>query len=189
MVKDSYEEYLSWEKGKNSRWNKVSKQIKPFHVIGILLLFFIGNSWVASGRIDNSLFWGIIFSFVILAIFLTFRETNELKLIPEQIIKEITKDALEKKRLKGEEIPFDTTIRVTLVGESIWEQDLISGTSGLIKREVGFETWKKGLKRTGVIGIHPYNGSILGIRWEKLGYTGKETKDRTIIPVKALEKD
>ncbi|GAH03481.1 unnamed protein product, partial [marine sediment metagenome] len=109
------------------------------------------------------------------------------KLIPEHIIKQIASEALEKKRLKGEEMPFDAKIRVSLIAESIYETDIYTGTSGIIKREVGFELIRKGYKQTGVIGVHPYNGTILGIRWEKLGYTGKETKDKIIIPVGLVE--
>jgi len=188
MPKNPYEEYLDWEKSKNSRWSRVSKQIKPVHVIGILLIIFIGNYFVSTGKIANNLFWGIVIAFSVLFIFLMFRETNEPKLIPEHIIKQIAQEALDKKRLLGIEIPFDSRVRVTLVGEGIWEQDMISGTSGMIKRDVGFEVRRKGYIKKGVIGIHPYNGIILGIRLEKFGYTGKESKDRIIIPVSVLEK-
>ena len=177
-----YDEYLEWERQKNSRWNKVSKQIKPFHVLGVLVIFAIGNSLVTSGKINNTFFWGVAVAFGILFLFLMFRETAEQKLIPEHIIKQIAQNALENKRRQGIEVPFDAKVKVNLVGESIWEQDFISRTSGVIKREVGFEVIRKGYKKKGVIGIHPYNGTILGLRWEQFGYSGKETKDRTIIP-------
>ena len=186
--RDSYEDLINWEKKKNSKWAKVSKQIKPVHVIGIFLLVFLGQSLVSTGKIQSSYFWGIIIAFVGLFLFLIYRETNEHKLIPEHIIKQIAYDTLEKKRIRGIEIPFDAKVKVTLVGEEIYEQDLISGTSGTIRRDVGFEIIRKGFRKKGVIGVHPYSGIILGIRWEPLGYTGKETKDRIIIPVKALEK-
>ena len=185
---DSYEDYMNWEKKKNSKWSKVSKQIKPIHVIGIVLLFFGGNYAVTTGRFPSSLFWGAMVGFGILFVFLIYRETGEPKLIPEHIIKQIASDALEKKRMKGEEIPFDAKVKVTLVGEGIWEQDMISRTSGLIRRDVGFEMIRKGYKKKGVIGISPYNGTILGIRWEALGYDGTQSKDRVIIPVSVLEK-
>ena len=187
MASNSYEEHINWEKKQNSKWAKFSKQIKPIHVIGTFFLIFLGNYWVSIGKIQSNLFFMIIFSFIILSLFLMFRETSELKLIPEHIIKQIASNTLEKKRLKGEEIPFDAKVKVTLVGEGIYEQDMISGTSGIIRRDVGFQMIRKGYKQTGVIGIHPYNGTILGIRWEKLGYTGKETKDRIIIPVERLK--
>lgn len=185
--RDSYENLMSWEKKKNSKWAKVSKQIKPFHVIGIFLLIFLGQYWVSTGKIQGNYFWGITIAFCMLFLFLMYRETNEPKLIPEHIIKQIAYDALEKKRARGIEIPFDAKVKVTLAGEGIYEQDMVSRTSGTIRRDVGFEIIRKGYKKKGVIGIHPYNGIILGIRWEALGYTGKETKDRVIIPVGVLD--
>lgn len=182
-----YEEYLEWERQKNSRWNKVSRQIKPSHVLGILILIAAGNYWVASGKVNTTFFWGVLVAFGIVFLFLMFRETTEQKLIPEHIIKQIAQNALENKKRLGIEIPFDAKVKVTLVGEGIWEQDFISKTSGLIKRDVGFEVIRKGYIKRGVMGIHPYNGTILGIRWEPFGYSGKETKDRTIVPAGVIE--
>ena len=184
---DSYEDHMNWEKKRNSKWSKVSKQIKPIHIIGAILLFFGGNYAVTTGRFPSSLFWGTMIGIGILFIFLIYRETSEPKLIPEHIIKQIASDALERKRLKGEEIPFNAKIKVMLAGEGIHEQDMISRTSGLIRRDVGFEMIRKGYRKKGVIGVHPFNGTILGIRWEPMGYTGKETKDRVIIPVGVLD--
>ena len=187
MTKDEHKDYTDWEKKRNSKWAKVSKQIKPIHVIGIGFLIFGGQYLVSTGKIQVNVFWGIVIAFGMLFLFLMFRETSEPKLIPEHIIKQIASEALEKKRLKGDEVPFDAKIKVILPGEGIYETDIYTGTSGLIKREVGFELIRKGYKKTGVIGVHPYNGTILGIRWEKLGYTGKETKDKVIIPVGLVE--
>lgn len=181
-MKSDYEEYLEWEESKNSRWNRVSKQIKAVHVVGILVLLAVGNYWVTSGKIDSEIFWSIAVSFIVLIIFLTFRANLEPQLIPEHVIKQIAQDALDKKKRLGIEIPFDAKVRVTLVGEGIYEQDFVSRTSGLIRRDVGFELNRKGYIKKGVIGVHPYSGVIMGIRWEKFGYSGKETKDRTIIP-------
>lgn len=184
---DEKQDYINWDKHKDSRWAKVSKQIKPIHVIGFGFLIFFGQYFTSEGRIKPSFFLGIVITFVVLILFLIYREPTETKLIPEHIIKQIAYESLENKRREGREIPFDAKIRVTLVGEGIWEQDMISRTSGLIRRDVGFEMIRKGYKTKGVIGIHPYSGIILGIRWEKLGYTGKETKDRTIIPVGVID--
>lgn len=184
---DPYDDYLKWEKQQNSRWARFSKQIKPIHFIAFSLLFFWGNWAVSNNKLSNSFFWSIIIAFSFLFIFLVYRETNETRLIPEHIIKQIAHDTLEKKRIRGIEIPFDSKVRITLVGEGIYETDMVTQTSGIIRRDVGFEIIKKGYKKTGVIGIHPYSGEIMGIRWEKLGYSGKETRDRLIIPVGVVD--
>ena len=39
--KDSYEEYIEGIKNKDSKWSKISKQVKPFHVIGVLIVISI----------------------------------------------------------------------------------------------------------------------------------------------------
>jgi len=124
----------------------------------------------------------VALAFGVLILFLTFRGNTEPQLIPEHVIKQIAQDSLEKKRRLGIEIPFDARVRVTLVGEGIYEQDFVSRTSGMIRRDVGFEVIRKGYTKKGVIGVHPYSGVILGLRLEKFGYTGKESKDRIIIP-------
>ena len=73
MIKeDPYKDYVNWDKKKNSKWSKVSKQIKPLHVIGIFIVFFGGNYAVTSGRFPGSLFWGIMISVVVLFLFLIY---------------------------------------------------------------------------------------------------------------------
>lgn len=189
MQKNPYQEYIEWKKQKDSRWSKVSKQIRPIHVILILVLISVGNFFVSSGKISSSSLLTIVIGIGVFLLFLFFRKPEERTLIPEHIIKQIAQEALEKKRLLGIEIPFDSKINVTLVGEGIWEQDMVAGTSKMIKREVGFESRRKGFVKKGVIGVHPYDGTVLGIRWEKFGYTGKESKDRVIVPINLLNKE
>lgn len=185
-MNDSYDEYLNWKKKENSAWNRFSKQIKPVHLIGIFLLILVGQSLVSSGKMTNTLFWGIVVSFVVVFIFLAYRAPLQSQLIPERVIKTIAQRALEQKKKTGE-ISYDAKVNVMLSGEAHYEQDFISGTSGIVRRDVGFEINRKGYKKKGVIGVHPYSGEILGIRWEPLGYTGKETKDRIIVPANFLK--
>jgi hypothetical protein len=181
--KDDYEEYLEWERKQNSSWNKFSKQVNPVQILVFVIILLGGNYLVSQGKIESSYFWIFVIAAAVIIIFLIKRGSTSPTLIPEHIIKQIANEALLKKREKGIEIPFDAKVNVTLVGEAIWEQDMIAGTSNVIKRDVGFEVTRKGYKKTGVIGIHPYNGTVLGIRWEKLGYSGKSGRDRVIVPV------
>ncbi len=182
---DEYSEYKDWQKKQGSLWTRFSKQVKSVHLIGFFVLIIAGNWATQTGKIPMAVFFTAIIAFALVFLFVAVRESNEPKLIPEHIIKQIGKNALEKKR--GEEIPFDAKIKITLIGEVIHEQDMISRTSGVIKREVGFQLIKKGYAKSGVIGIHPYNGIVLGIRWERLGYSGKETKDRILVPVNIID--
>ena len=70
-----------------------------------------------------------------------------------------------------------------------YENDLISGTSGPTSWDVGFVEFVHGtrFKKDGVISIHPYLGIITGIDFRPLGYTGRESRDRDIIPVGVVQ--
>lgn len=188
MVHDEKEDYLNWEKKQNSRWTKISQQVKAVHVLLIVGLIFFAVWMYNTQKLSREAILAIVVPFGILILFLMYRETSTPKLIPEHIIKQIAQDALERKRTIGIEIPFDCKVRVTLVGEGIYETDMYTGTSGIIKREVGFEVIKHGLRKTGVLGIQPFNGTILGIRFERMGYDGKGTPNRILIPVGFVEK-
>ena len=181
------DEFINWKKKENSGWTKVSKNIKPVHIL--LSVFGLSLMWylTSTGKFPKGILIGFIIAIIVVFIFLL-AKPPEKKLLPEHIIKQIAQEALDRKRKEGIEIPFDCEVRVMLAGESIWESDFISGTSGIIRREVGFETIQKGYKKKGVISIHAFEGSIMGLRYPvSLGYTGKETKDRTIIPVNFQE--
>lgn len=188
MPEDDYKQYKDWENKQNSKWNSISKQVKPIHIILGIALIFVANYYTKLGKISPTFFYAIIIGLVILIVYLLYRAPTQEKLIPEHIIKRIAYESLERKRMLGEEIPFDCKIRVTLVGECVYEHDMLKGLSGIVKREVGFEIIRKGYRKTGVIGIHPYTGDVMGLRWERLGYSGKETKDRTIVPVGVVNK-
>ncbi len=110
------DDYRIWKKRKDSWWTKITKQVKPVHVIGIAILIFLGNYWTSTGKINPQFFFGMVIAFGVLFLFLIFRESPDSKLIPEHIIKEIGYEALEEKRRKGIEIPFDCEVKVTLVG-------------------------------------------------------------------------
>jgi hypothetical protein len=182
-MNEDYTEWVEENKKRDSPLSRLSRQIKPWHIIIVGFILFLGNYLNKTGQVKSQWFWGFIIILGVVVVYLLYRDIGEKKLIPEHIIKDIAQASLERKRLKGVEIPFDSKVHVTLVGEPVYETDLATGGHGIIKREVGFEVIKKGYRRTGVIGVQPYTGDIMGIRWERTGYTGKETKDRVIVPV------
>lgn len=186
MEKD---EYQDWEKKEKSGWSKISRKVNPFLVFILALLIFGGNYFVSTKQISSGLFFVIIISFGILLFFLLSRKSPEPVLLPENIIKEIVKRRMEQKRKEGIEIPFDAKIKVTLLSGSSYETDFISGTSGIVKREVGVEVIKNHLKKSYVVSVHPYNGTILDIIPRPLGISNKDAlgKDKQIIPVNYLD--
>lgn len=190
MSEDSQDEYLKWKDKENSKWSKISRNVKPLWIFIFFAVLFYANYLVTSNQLSRGVFILFAVAFGVLLIFLMFRETNELKLIPEQIIKRIAYNAMEVKRKEGIEIPSDARIRVTMISGACYEQDVITGTSGIIKREVGVEVIiKNRLKKSYIVGIHPYNGSVLDLLPQPLGIGNKDAlkKDIKIIPVQFLD--
>ena len=139
---------------------------------------------MTTGKIKPGFFYAAIVLAIIIIIFLSKKASSEKELIPEHIIKQICQEALENKKRRGIEIPFDAVVRVMLQGEPKYEQDLTNDTSGMVRRNVGFEVSRKGYRKKGIIGIHPYNGSIMGFEFLSTGYTGRESRIETkIVPV------
>lgn len=182
-VNEDYKKYLKQEKGRNSSWSKFIKNVNPIYIMLFVVALFIGHYYNSIGKLPTPVYWGVIIALVVVILLILNRPSSQPELIPEHIIKQIAYDALESKRIRGEEIDPDAKVRVLLVGEVVYKNDVLSSTGEYVKREVGFEVIKKGLKQVGVIGVHPYNGNILGIRWAKTGYDGTQTKDRVYIPV------
>ncbi len=191
MSDDSgHAEYLNWQKKENSRWTKIRRNVKPIWIFVLPLIILGGNYLVASGQMSRGVFFIGVISFGVLFLFLIFRENTEPKLLPEHIIKQIVQEAFEKKQKIGKEIPFDAQIRVTLLAGSKYEQDLISGTSGIVSRQVGVEIMRKSYIKSYVVSLHPMNGTITNILPQPLGIGSKDAldKDVKIVPAQFLER-
>jgi hypothetical protein len=187
---DPYEDYLTWKNRQNTFWSKLSRKVNPSYILFFFLILFFANSMVSNGTLSRGQFFAVLIPCIILLVSLANREPQIDKLIPEQIIKEIAQEALERKRKEGIEIPFDAQVNVTLQGGISYETDYTQDipSSGPTRRDVGFEVVRKSYVKKGVIERHPYTGAVGGIRWEKMGYSGKETKDKIIVPVKEIER-
>lgn len=185
---DSFEQYDRWKKKEDGVWSKISRNIKPFWVIGFFVLIFFGNWLVTSGQISFGFFVLLIVGVAISLLFMIFREQPMTKIIPEHILKTMAKELFEIKRREGIEVPFDSTIRINPLVNPVYENDLASGTSGIIKLEVGVEVIiKNRLKKNYLVSFHPYTGEVLGIMPVTLGLNKNSiSKDRVIIPVNVL---
>lgn len=183
-MEEERKEYDKWKSDKTSWSRKLASSINAWHLIGFFLLL-VGGSWaMASGKIKPSFFYVSVILALIIIIFLAYKGPPGKRLIPEHIIKRICQEALDKKKREGIEIPWDADVRVLLQGEPKYEQDFTNGTSGLVRRNVGFEVCKKGYRKRGIIGIEPYTGEVLGYEFLSTGYTGRESRETTkIVPV------
>lgn len=185
---DELEEYEKYKKIESNVWNKLLTQIKPIHVVLIIVIPMIAYGLYASGSINKPFLFGIIIIMGAIIFYLIARPSKEKKLIPEWVIKEMAAEALEKKRRKGNEIPFDAKVRVLLAGRSKYEWDFGNQSSGPVSWHIGFEVIHGGLKKTGIIEMHPYTGEVTGFRYpEMLGFTGNEVVDVKLIPATFID--
>jgi len=189
---DPAEEYSNWKNKENSFLTKISRKINPIHIVLFFGLLYIGSTLVAFGTINKTGFIIILAMVVVLIVLLMTKEPPTPKLLPEQVIKQIVMEKFEIKRKEGIELPFDAQVRVTLLSGAGYETDVISGTSGVVKREVGVEIIRAGggYKKSYVVSVHPYDGTILDIIPKPLGINNKDAlgKDRLVIPVNLMEK-
>lgn len=180
-MEEERKEYDKWKSDKTSWSRKLASSINAWHLIGFFLLL-VGGSWaMASGKIKPSFFYISVILALIIIIFLAYKGPPGKRLIPEHIIKRICQEALDKKKREGIEIPWDAEVKVMLQGEPKWEQDLTNNTSGMTRRNVGFEVSKKGYRKKGIIGCDPFSGEIMGFEFLSTGYTGRESRVETKI--------
>lgn len=181
---DNYEEYKKYKEQENSWTYKLSKNIKPAYLFVFFALVIFFNSQVTSGKINRETFFIVLIPLVIVLLFFLIKSHSEKRLIPEPILKQFVKEELEKK--KGSELPFDCKIKVSLQSGMVWKENFVTGFSGPTKKEIGFEMIRSGYSRKGIASIDPYTGYFWGFRWAPMGYTGNETQDEKIVPVKEV---
>ncbi|CAK0756908.1 conserved hypothetical protein [Azospirillaceae bacterium] len=191
MNNDPHEDLKEWEKKENSWWTKFKKNVKPLWIFLFVASILLGNYLVASNSISKGLFFVVVISVGVLFLFIILKgNPKEKKLLPEHIIKQIVYEAFMRKKKEGIEIPFDAEIKVTLLSGAKYEQDFVSGTSGIVNRQVGVEVWKKSYKKSYTVSVEPYDGTILDIIPQPLGISSKNAlvKDIKIVPAQFLEK-
>lgn len=187
-MEEEKKEYEKWKSDKTSWGRKIASNINAWHLIGFFLLI-VGGSWaMTSGKIKPGFFYASVIIAIFILIFMAYKGPPGKRLIPEHIIKQICQESLENKKRKNIEIPFDANVRVMLQGEPKYEQDFTNNTSGIVRRNVGFEVCKKGYRKKGIIGIEPYTGEIMGFEFLSTGYTGRESRETIkVVPVGMFE--
>jgi hypothetical protein len=179
---DGYEE---WKRREDGLFKRFSKKVNIGQFIAFILFLCFGYYLVSTNKLPNGTFWMFTFAIILIGIFILIKEGKDKKLIPEKIIKEIAQRALERKRREGIEIPFDYQVKVLPQCHLVYSTNyaLDDSISKPVSWDVGFQISKGGFRKIGVIKIHPTDGSCLGLRWESLGYSGKESKDFILVPV------
>lgn len=166
----------------------VSK-IGPSQIIVVGVIFAILVAFSNNPNLDQR--YSYIGYFILLAIIgiMYFKPGPHKALLDEETVKHIAQEALNTKMREGNEFSFDSKVFVTSACDLKYEHDFVNGTSGPVGWDVGFVEYVKGTqyKKEGVIRIHPYEGIVTGLRFYPLGYTGRESKDRDIVPVGVIQ--
>jgi hypothetical protein len=183
-------EDLAKEYGKNKtdRFANFLSNINIAHIIIIGVIFFIIVA--ISGRAVNSKYLYVVI-FILLGIIavLYFKPSKEKKILPDYIVKKVAQEALNQKVREGEEFSYDSKVVVSPYCKLKYENDMHTGNSGPVAWDVGFIEFVQGsqYKKEGIISLHPYDGFVTGLEFRPLGYSGRESRDRDIIPVGIVE--
>lgn len=179
---DKSDGYDEWKRKEDGPLKRFSKKINVGQFIAGILFICFGYYLVSTGKLPNGTFWMFAAAIVFIVIFILIKDGKDKKLIPEQVIKEIAQRALERKRREGIEIPSDYQVKVLPQCKLIYSTNYnFDGISKPINWDVGFQISKGGFKKIGVIRINPFDGTNLGIRFESLGYSGKESESFVVI--------
>lgn len=174
---------------KESRWKHFLSNISTGQVIIFGVIIFLVISFSNNKTADpkyNYVLYGVL---IVIILVLYFKPSNQKILLPEHVVKRIAQEALDRKVREGKEFSFDSTVKVSSACHLKYESDMMTGTSGPVAWEIGFieRVNNSQYKKEGVIRIHPYEGIVTGISFYPLGYTGRESRDREIVPVSVVQ--
>lgn len=156
-------------------------------IIGICLLILVA---VFSNEEINPRYNYVIMAVLVgFILVLFFKSPKEKRLLSRKVVIKIAQEEVNKMVRDGKEFSYDSKVIVGPACHLKYENDMMTGTSGPIAWDVGFMELVKGsqYKKEGVISLHPFEGIITGFDWRPLGYTGRESRDRDIVPVGIVE--
>lgn len=181
-----YQDYLAWEKGKNSAFSNIQKSMQPIHLIAIVLLIIAGIYLLQQKTQNKSLIMGAIIVVVLILIFKANRN-REKEPIPENIAKLLATGFLERKI--GVEFEQGTQIESLVYCKLRYQGDWGSDYKPW-KWELGFMLRKPEGKREQIkLIMHPYEGYLTGIVKEPSGYTGQDSNDLKVLFPQVTIKD
>jgi len=182
---DSYEEYLNHQKNKNKSFFNLFSKIKPIHIIGFAILFFIGNKLYKSE--NSNLVYYALGALIIIYIISIMKEEQTKKIIPRNIALEIAKKDLENEIGEGKIFPVGTKI-IPIV--TFKDQFFDSGDGPkIIKFNFGFKIKSYGKpEKYYIYQMNPYTGECKGIIEKNIQFDGEDVKDiQLIFPEKFKE--
>jgi len=149
-------------------------------VIIILILLAIGKNG------DTRFTYSIMGILIFMIIYLLVKPSKEKMLLDIETAGAVAQDYLERMRLEGRKISFDSKVEILPCGQSCYRSDTLTGESAVTHIDIGYVEYVNGTnyKKEGVIKIHPYDGTIMGMLILPLGYSGRElTTNVKLVPV------
>lgn len=151
-----------------------------FGIIGIILIKVI-----SSPNVDpryNYIIYGTLIGIIII---ISSKSNKERIRIDRQTATRIALEEANYMKNQGKEFAYDSKIYSSGRCKCRFTDNMATGYADYTSWDIGIVEHVHGsqYKKDYVISIHPYEGIILGIVEMPLGYTGKEKKDKEIIPV------
>lgn len=110
---------------------------------------------------------------------------KEKILLDKETATKIAMEEVIKMKNTGKEFSYDSKVYPSGRCNLMFTDNLATGYADYTSWDIGFVEQVHGsqYKKDYVIRVHPYKGIILGVMEMPLGYTGKEKRDKEIIPV------
>ena len=159
--------------------------IKPGHLFIFAIIVIILIKITSNPNIDIRYHY-VIYAFLIgVIILIASKSSNKKVLLDKSIVMKIAQEELNRMVNEGSEFAYDSKVYLSGKCNLLFTDNMATGYADYTSWDVGFVEQVQGsqYKKDGVIRIHPYTGIILGIIDMPLGYTGKEKRDKEIIPV------
>jgi hypothetical protein len=174
---------------KESKVKHLLSNVSTTQVIIFGGLAFVAIMLSNNKNADPRLNYVIYAVFIIIILVLLFKPSKEKVLLPEHIVKRIAQEALDRKVRDGKEFGFDSKVEVSPYCHLQWENDMMTGNIRPIAWDIGYieHVNNSQYKKEGVIRIHPFEGTIIGLSEYPLGYSGRETHDKDIVPVGVVQ--
>jgi len=172
--------------------NKISNFFSNIGIVHIVIVVVIVIILIKMGEGNTNPKYHYVIYFMLGAVilYLIYKPSKEKQeIIPRWLAEKKAQEELDRMVREGKCFTFDSKVYVVAAGRTNYENDLMTGTSGPVSWHIGFIELVHGsqYKKEGVISIHPYNGRVTGLEFRPLGYSGRESKDRDIIPVNVVQ--
>ena len=172
------EEYISWEKDRNSFWSGFRKSVNPITMLGFVALIVVGIYMVSNSKINPTYVY-IAIALVTILIITRSKKPVEKEPIPENVSKIIALASMRRKI--GKEFPNGTIVTPLAYCRMRYEGEWGSPFRPW-KWEIGFSiVYPTGLKETQLILVHPFEGYLTGIVKKPAGYSGEESHDLKVL--------